>query len=53
MGSPYMDEPFGKDFEIPPDVASCETSAGVAVIQIVHRLLQRTQDEAYADVIER
>src|SRR5699024_1559515 len=30
MGSRHMDESFGEDFELPPDVAYCETCAGVA-----------------------
>ena len=29
MGSRHMDESFGEDFELPPDVAYCETCAGV------------------------
>lgn len=53
MGSRHMDESFGEDFELPPDVAYCETCAGVAAIQVAHRLLLWTGDEAYADVIER
>ncbi|AXK46745.1 glycoside hydrolase family 127 protein [Brachybacterium saurashtrense] len=53
MGSRHMDESFGEDYELPPDVAYCETCAGVAAIQVAHRLLLWTGDEAYADVIER
>jgi len=53
MGSRHMDESFGEDFELPPDVAYCETCAGVAAIQVAHRLLLWTGDESYADVIER
>ena len=53
MGSRHMDESFGEDFELPPDVAYCETCAGVAAIQVAHRLLLWTGDETYADVIER
>jgi DUF1680 family protein len=53
MGSRHMDESFGEDFELPPDVAYCETCAGVAAIQVAHRLLLWTGDEGYADVVER
>jgi len=53
MGSRHMDESFGEDFELPPDVAYCETCAGVAAIQVAHRLLLWTGDESYAGVIER
>lgn len=53
MGSRHMDQSFGEDFELPPDVAYCEICAGVAAIQVAHRLLLWTGDEAYADVIER
>lgn len=53
MGSRHMDESFGEDFELPPDVAYCETCAGVAAIQVAHRLLLWTGQESYADVIER
>ena len=53
MGSQHIDESFGGDFELPPDVAYCETCAGVAAVQVAHRVLLWTGDEAYADVIER
>lgn len=53
MGSRRMDESFGEDFELPPDVAYCETCAGVAAIQVAHRLLLWTGDKPYAGVIER
>lgn len=53
MGSRHQDESFGEDFELPPDVAYCETCAGVAAIQVAHRLLLWTGQEHYADVIER
>lgn len=53
MGSRHQDESFGEDFELPPDVAYCETCAGVAAIQVAHRLLLWTGQERYADVIER
>src|SRR5690606_40208264 len=53
MGSRHMDESFGEDFELPPDVAYCETCAGVAAIQVAHRLLLWTGEERYSDVIER
>lgn len=53
MGSRHMDEAFGEDFELPPDVAYCETCAGVAAVHLAHRLLLWTGEERYSDVIER
>lgn len=39
MGSRHMDEAFGEDFELPPDVACCKTCAGVAAVHLAQRLL--------------
>ncbi|MGC5167533.1 glycoside hydrolase family 127 protein [Luteimicrobium sp. DT211] len=53
MGSHHQDEAFGDDYELPPDRAYCETCAGVASVMVAWRLLLRTADLRYADVIER
>ncbi|MEU4241486.1 beta-L-arabinofuranosidase domain-containing protein [Actinoplanes sp. NPDC026619] len=53
MGSRHMDESFGEDFVLPPDRAYSETCAGVATVQLAHRLLLATGDPRYGDIVDR
>lgn len=53
MGSHHQDEAFGADYELPSDRAYSETCAGIASVMLSWRLLLRTGDTKYADLIER
>jgi DUF1680 family protein len=53
LGSRWDGEAFGDPFELPPDVAYCETCAAIASIQWSWRLLLATGEARYADLIER
>ena len=53
MGSHHQDEAFGADFELPSDRAYSETCAGIASVMLSWRLLLRTGDSKYADLMER
>jgi DUF1680 family protein len=53
MGSHHQDEAFGSDYELPPDRAYSETCAGIASVMLSWRLLLRTGDPKYADLMER
>jgi DUF1680 family protein len=53
MGSHHQDEAFGADYELPSDRAYSETCAGIASIMLSWRLLLRTGDSKYADLMER
>ncbi|MFC4591695.1 glycoside hydrolase family 127 protein [Sphaerisporangium corydalis] len=53
MGSHFIDEAFGEDFELPPDRAYSETCAGIGSIMLAHRLLLATGRVRYADLAER
>lgn len=53
MGSRHLDESFGDDFVLPSDRSYAETCAGVATIQLAHRLLLATGDTRYGDIVER
>lgn len=53
VGSHHQDEAFGADFELPPDRAYSETCAGIASMMLSWRLLLKTGDHRYADLIER
>ncbi|MGN6325394.1 glycoside hydrolase family 127 protein [Pseudolysinimonas sp.] len=53
MGSHHQDEAYGDDWELPADRAYGETCAGVASVMLSWRLLLRTGDDRYADLIER
>jgi DUF1680 family protein len=53
MGSHHQDEAFGDDWELPADRAYGETCAGVASVMLAWRLLLRSGEERYADLIER
>ena len=52
-GSRWDGEAFGDPFELPPDVAYCETCAAVGSLQWSWRRLLATGDARYADLIER
>ncbi|NRG42241.1 glycoside hydrolase family 127 protein [Rathayibacter sp. VKM Ac-2835] len=53
MGSHHQDEAFGADYELPPDRAYAETCAAIASNMLSWRLLLRSDDAAYADLMER
>jgi DUF1680 family protein len=53
MGSHHQDEAFGTDYELPPDRAYSETCAGIASVMLSWRLLLRSGDTKYADLMER
>ena len=53
MGSHHQDEAFGSDYELPSDRAYSETCAGIASVMLSWRLLLRTGEAKYADLIER
>ena len=53
VGSHHQDEAYGEDFELPPDRAYAETCAGIASVMVSWRLLLRSGDSRYADLIER
>lgn len=52
-GSRWDGEAFGDPFELPPDVAYCETCAAIGSVQWSWRRLLATGDVRYADLIER
>lgn len=53
MGSHHQDEAYGDDWELPADRAYGETCAGIASVMLSWRLLLRTGETRYADLIER
>ncbi len=53
QGSHHEGESFGQDFELPSDRAYSETCAGIASVQLNHRLLLATGNASYGDVVER
>ena len=53
MGSHHQDEAFGADYELPPDRAYSETCAGIASVMLSWRLLLRSGEPRYAELIER
>jgi uncharacterized protein len=53
QGAHHLDEAFGSDWALPPDRSYSETCAGVASIMFSWRLLLRTGQVRYADLIER
>ncbi len=53
MGSHHLGESFGKDFELPPDRAYCETCGAVGAVMVAWRLLLATGEAHYGDAIER
>ena len=52
-GSRWDGEAFGDPYELPPDVAYCETCAAIGSVQWSWRRLLSTGDVRYADLIER
>jgi DUF1680 family protein len=53
VGSRQLGESLGEPYELPPDLAYCETCAGIALIMWSWRLLLVERDGRYADMIER
>jgi uncharacterized protein len=53
LGARWDGEAFGEPYELPPDRAYCETCAAIASIQWAWRMLLRSGDPRYADLIER
>jgi hypothetical protein len=53
VGSRWDGEAFGDPYELPSDVAYCETCAAIASVQWSWRMLLATGAAAYADLIER
>ena len=53
LGSRWDGEAFGDPYELPPDLAYCETCAAIASIQWSWRLLLATGEARFADLIER
>lgn len=53
MGAHHEGESFGQDFELPADRSYSESCAGVASIQLNHRLTMSTADVRHADAVER
>lgn len=53
LGSRWDGEAFGDPYELPPDVAYCETCAAIGGVQWTWRRLLQTGDARCADLIER
>jgi DUF1680 family protein len=53
LGARWDGEAFGDPYELPADRAYCETCAAIASIQWTWRMLLRTGDPRYGDLIER
>jgi DUF1680 family protein len=53
LGSRWDGEAFGDPYELPPDVAYCETCAAIGGVQWTWRRLLHTGDVRCADLIER
>ncbi len=53
LGSRWDGEAFGDPYELPADVAYCETCAAIGSVQWSWRLLLATGEVQYADLIER
>lgn len=53
LGAHWEGEAFGQPYELPPDRAYCETCAAIGSIQWAWRMLLRTGEPRYADLIER
>lgn len=53
MGSHHQNEAFGEDYELPPDRAYSETCAGIGSVMLSWRLLLKTGESKYADLMER
>lgn len=53
MGAHHQNEEFGDDYELPADRAYAETCASIGSVMLSWRLLLRTGEPQYADLIER
>ncbi|WP_354002945.1 glycoside hydrolase family 127 protein [Microbacterium elymi] len=53
MGAHHQNEEFGEDYELPADRAYAETCASIGSVMLSWRLLLRTGEPKYADLIER
>ncbi len=53
LGSRWDGEAFGDPYELPPDVAYCETCAAIGGVQWTWRRLLHTDDVRCADLAER
>lgn len=53
MGAHHQNEEFGDDYELPADRAYAETCASIGSVMLSWRLLLRTGEPRYADLIER
>jgi uncharacterized protein len=53
VGARWDGEAFGDPYELPADRAYCETCAAIGSIQWTWRMLLRTGDPRYGDLIER
>lgn len=53
MGAHHEGESFGQDFELPSDRSYSESCAGIASVQLNHRLLLSTGKASHADAMER
>jgi DUF1680 family protein len=53
VGSRHKDEAFGEPFELPPDLAYCETCAAIASVMWNWRLLLITGEARFAELMER
>jgi len=53
IGATGDNEGFGTDYDLPNDLAYCETCASVGMVFWNHRMNQLTGDSRYIDVLER
>ena len=53
IGSRHLAEAFGKPYELPNELAYCETCAAIASIMWCWRMLQVTGESRFADLAER
>lgn len=53
VGSRWEGESFGDPYELPADLAYCETCAAIASVQWSWRMLLASGEACYADLIER
>jgi DUF1680 family protein len=53
IGAHHQNEEFGSDYELPADRAYAETCAAIGSVMLSWRLLLRTGQAKYADLIER
>jgi uncharacterized protein len=53
VGSRHLAESFGQPYELPNDLAYCETCAAIASVMWSWRMLLATRESRFADLIER